>query len=372
MTLRPEVRQLVDLIASPPGERRERLLASVTDWPSLISNAIEWRMVSPLHDVAASAESPLPDQVTGMLAVLTTQRALYALRQTRQLGEILQVFTEAGIAALSYKGPTLAFLATGHLGGREFSDLDLLVHPRDYRKAADVLIAEGFSYSYPPPTRCQLRQAYEVCMVHKERRVIVDLHRSFFADGTAFSLTFERYHRHIICLADQPIPTLDPTELLLLLSVHGSKHCWRELRWIHDLHGLLSRQTFDWPAVLARARKEGAMRSVSLGLTLAHDLFGTPLPELFQASPATRRLVEESKGYLGQEAPGLQRQHLYHWRMFDTLPQRLRYLVWTVFFPHELDLGYVDLPESLYPLYFLIRPYRVVRERLKRGLPRRS
>ena len=366
MPLQHDVQQLVSLLRSAAGTEREGLLAGVQDWPRLIGKAVEWSMVLPLAEVVGSSRQ-MPAEHAATLAEVGTQRALMATRQTWQLNEVLGTLAQAGIPALSYKGPTLAYLAFGHLGAREFCDLDLLVHPADYGRAVKVLANLGFRHGYPPPTRCQLSQAYEVTMVHEERRLSIDLHRSFFADSSVFGLSLQRHTPYQVSLLGRSVSTLEPTELLLLLAVHGTKHCWRRLRWIHDLHGLVERQTICWPTLGAKARAEGATRAVSLGLTLASELFGTGLRPDFAPNPATRRLVEESKAYLGaRRPPDLRRQHRYSWHAADTPAQRVRYLIWTLFFPHELDLAFVDLPESCYPLYFLVRPVRLLQERLLR------
>jgi len=59
-------------------------------------------------------------------------------------GALFPAFQEAGVAALLLKGPGLARLLYTPQEHRAYTDLDLLVEPRDWRRAGEVLAALGF------------------------------------------------------------------------------------------------------------------------------------------------------------------------------------------------------------------------------------
>ncbi len=360
----------MSLLAAASEQEFDVALNSVTCWRSLLDFAVRAKLVLPVQAcLEAAPRSSVPSEVVSALSSLGTQRSLRALQLARQLKEVLGWLDQAGLPVLAYKGPTLALLAFGHVGSRESCDLDLLVRPADYRRAARLLQERGFEFVYPPPTRCQLTQAYEVALVHQDRGISIDLHRAFFSSALEFGLDLDRHRAYSVTMLGHAVPTLAPDELLLLLGVHGAKHCWRELRWVHDLHALLSRHTFPWSELRERARSEGAVRSLSSGLTLAHLLFGTELPREFEPDATTLGLVVCSLRYLNGEPADLRAQHLYHWRVADRMGQRWRYLLWTLFRPHELDLAYLDLPEWCWPVYYLVRPYRLLRQRFRGRRP---
>lgn len=58
------------------------------------------------------------------------------LRRASQLSAILTTLDAAAITALAYKGPALSGQAYGHIGGRLFDDLDILVVPADRTAAS--------------------------------------------------------------------------------------------------------------------------------------------------------------------------------------------------------------------------------------------
>lgn len=55
-----------------------------------------------------------------------------------QLTDILQALLSSGIAAIPFKGPTLAETAYGDLALRSFSDLDFLIHPEDIKPCLEA------------------------------------------------------------------------------------------------------------------------------------------------------------------------------------------------------------------------------------------
>jgi hypothetical protein len=80
----------------------------------------------------------------------------------------------------------------------------------------------------------------------------------------------------------QPIRTLRPEDLLLVLCVHAAKHVWVQLSWLCDIAQLAKSQQLDWNAIQDEARRLGIERIVSLNLFLAHKLLGSPLPPTIQ------------------------------------------------------------------------------------------
>jgi len=62
--------------------------------------------------------------------------------------------------------------------------------------------------------------------------------------------------------------------------VHGTKHRWERLRWICDVAELIRvREDVKWETLMRVAESLGSRHMLSLGLYLAHDVLGAPLPE---------------------------------------------------------------------------------------------
>lgn len=348
---------LVELLKSPDSATS----LTVEQWKLLLSNARENKLLGPTAASVAALDAALvPDEVRDTLSTLSTERTLAALYMTRQLHAVLDLLASRGIAALTYKGIALAQLAFGSLSARETSDLDLLVDPRDFKRAYETLLDDGFRCDYPSPTRHMFRQSYEISLIHPERGINVDLHRAFLPACYPLKLDLSTVTPYSMKLLGREVPTLEPTEHFLVLCAHGSKHGWRELRWIYDLDQLSRRQTIDWVRLWRLAREHRAARAVGVGLELSRRLFDTPLP----TSPISSELIKQTLLQVGGGVPSLAQRHRYQWSVADDWVSRVRYLLWTLFYPHQRDLDFVDLPTSLWPLYYVVRPFRTASERL--------
>jgi hypothetical protein len=100
------------------------------------------------------------------------------------------------------------------------------------------------------------------------------------------------------------------------------------------------------------------------GVLLANWLFDTPIPEpvqeLLKTEPVAYRMADRSlKFILNDELTGEELgkvRHIFHWM---ELKKGLRYK-WNVFTNHLLvpeDWVELPLPDVLYPLYFVMRPF---------------
>lgn len=142
---RPEA-ELLLLCASPlkNEERAARvgqLLDENPDWNFLHDLAESHRLTPLLY---WELKSTRPDLISPLLADRFERNMRNSLFLTGELLRILDLFEREGIAAIPFKGPTLAVTAYDNLALRRFDDLDILVRPEDVWRARDVMLREGF------------------------------------------------------------------------------------------------------------------------------------------------------------------------------------------------------------------------------------
>ena len=58
--------------------------------------------------------------------------------------ECVNLLADNGVEHVVLKGPIFALQAYHNLSLRQFSDLDILIHPKDFPKVYDLLEASGF------------------------------------------------------------------------------------------------------------------------------------------------------------------------------------------------------------------------------------
>ncbi len=252
------------------------------DWAYLLDTAHRHGVLPLLHTHLRNLPG-VPGPVRERLQTHTQANAARNLFLTGELLRLLPLFDAHGIAALPFKGPTLAALAYGSLSLREFGDLDLLVPEAKLRKAKALLVERGYrvQYDLSPRQEAAYLRTIRQLPLSRDDGCIVELHAALTPRSFAFPLDVEQLwrRRDTVALLGRAIPAPCPEDLLLILCMHGAKHLWKNLGWICDVAELLRVcPHLDWPLVRRRARAVRGRRMLDLGLGLARRVLGAPAP----------------------------------------------------------------------------------------------
>ncbi len=210
------------------------------------------------------------------------------LRRSLMLGaellRVMDLLQSAGIQAIPYKGPTLAALAYGDLGMREFGDLDLLVAHDEIERAQQIM--QGLDYQTQPRTpggqTPQQQVPGQYIFFRDQDRYLVELHteRTLRYFPKPLNIALLRGRLQPAPIGGRTVPTLGMEDLLNFLCVHGSKHFWNRIQWISDIAELVDGgRAPNLSAALDRANEFGSRRMLLLGLRLADELLGACIPE---------------------------------------------------------------------------------------------
>ncbi|HET7458474.1 MAG TPA: nucleotidyltransferase family protein [Gemmatimonadaceae bacterium] len=359
------------------GDRAARVAAVAeardVDWDALLRLARPHGMIPLVADALGEAGVAPPAVRAGLERALrdNVRRNVFL---TAELLKLLALLEARGVPAVPYKGPALAALLYGNVGLRQFGDLDVLVHDRDLLRARDLLLASGYSL-FAPWTRAQ-QFNHEVNLVGVDGKLRVDVHGELFPQSVLAldpDGVWTRLRR--TPLAGREVPSFSAEDLFLVLCVHADTHLWERLAWIADIARLVDvERGLDWSLLFERARASGSARIVSLGIVLAAELLAAPVPESVasraRAGLAVRALAADVLGRLfrdepeGEAAKDLARS-VFQLRSRERLRDRVRLLAT----PNEGDWERFPLPAPLYPLYYLLRPLRLL---AKYGAGRRA
>jgi putative nucleotidyltransferase-like protein len=355
----------------------------LTDWNRLLVMAAAHGMRPLLCRflVGQTVVCPQPEQTKACskLQEFTQRNLRKNLRMTGELIILIRMFAEHGVNIIPFKGPTLAALAYGDLGLREFGDLDLLIAKTDFLKAKELLIARG----YQPEVTLNARQAAvfaEACNVmafwHPEKEISVELHWELSPKYLPFSPDPERLRERMVPShpGGQAVMTLSPEDLLVYLCAHGAKHVWEKLIWIADVAGLIHRHSnLDWRRVYDLAVEQRCERVLFLGLRLACDMTGVSAPpkieKLMESDPESGRLAAKIIDRLlsdstSRSSPSA--DSLFIYRMQRRWPDKIRSLARMAITPSAADwLSYPKLRRFPWA-YSLLRPLRLM-SKLVRG-----
>lgn len=298
--LGPE-QELLILCARPAvgdGEIARRFqgaLRGARDGPGLIQDADRHGLVPHLHRwVKASGEGgALP-----RLGALQESQAVHARRGLLTADELvrsLRLLSTRGISVIPYRGPALALLLYGDAAQRQFVDASLLVHPEDLPQVHEVLGAQG----YLSERKSLSGQSHE-SLSNESLGLCLELHWALAPRPFSYRMDLEGIWQRAVpmMLAGESVRTLSPEDLLLTLCVHGGRHRWERLGWVADVAALLARQTsLEWGDLETRVQAAGCEWMLWLGILLAHDVLGAPVPEAALQGvcrdPAVSRLARE-------------------------------------------------------------------------------
>lgn len=342
--LRPEQQLLLDSarreVAPDAAARIGAALAGALDWAYLVELAEDHRIV-PL--VSRSLRQLAPERVPAdALQYLSAgARAIGAhnLGHTARLLEILAELERRAIVAMPLKGPALAVQVYGDLSLRSFGDLDILIRQRDFPRAVETLDALGYHPGRPLNSPAEFaaypRRYHDYKLFGPGQALMVELQWKVIQFPFSFPPDVEGWWERLesLRLGGREVRSLDPESLLLMLCVHGSKHLWERLSWICDVAELLrGHPELDWERLQARARTWGVARMLRLGLNLAHELLGAPLPasvgEEIARDPQIAPLTREVLGALfllgGDSAAAEHIRPMFYLAMLERRRDRLR------------------------------------------------
>ena len=195
--------------------------------------------------------------------------------------EIKKLLARDGIPLILLKGPHLAHAVYDHPQERLYGDLDILVKPRDFRRAAGILAANRFSLvgmdERSPATFFQTNH----WIFRARTGQFIELHRGFAGLGrhrVDLDAWFGRAETFQYGLT--AAQGLSSEDLLCHLCLHIGKGFFYliEPKHIMDLDRIVRRRTIDWDAFVTRCREARACTIAFYCLSAASARYGTPVP----------------------------------------------------------------------------------------------
>ena len=192
----------------------------------------------------------------------------------------------------------------------------------------------------------------------------------FYSIGFDVNEFFER--ACVVTIEGQRLRTLCDQDLMLVLCVHAAKHAWKQISWLCDIVQLArSRCDLDWAALQAKAESLGIMRIVAVTFLLAHKLLGAELPEELGIEMQRQKLWRSVSCSLIVAEEEFDPESLAYFRLMMELRERRRDRVafwWRLLVtPGAGEWSAVRLPGPLFPLYRVVRVFRLAGNCLRRS-----
>ena len=339
------------------------------DWTALIRTALAHGVAGLLcRHLLTALDGELPADIrAAAIAYIAEARERHAAG-VAQLQDLLAAFATVGVSAIPFKGPALAEMVYAEPALRGFRDLDILIAAADIAAVMGVLAARGYQSQYPD-LRARDRRAYHAYngqdILFTPGLLPVEPHWQFGQRTLAAPIDMVAMLRRSvqIPLSGRPIRVLSPEDSVLACAYHGSKEEWASLRGVVDMAELLRAfPALDWDVLLHRAQAAGLQRMLLLGVCLARDLLGAPIPATVGQHIAADRMCQDLAARVRAKlfANGAVERSIFEfsafrWHMRERLRDRLRYAGATICTPRVHHFGILALPAWLGFLYPVIK-----------------
>lgn len=269
---------------------------------------------------------------------------------------------------------------------RTSRDLDVMVPEEDLQKAGRILTGLGYAREENPYHRTPLRRKFynlieqEKHEVYHRESVCIELHwKENFQTEESFDSQWEKRREELIL--GRRIAILGDDDRYPALVIHAAEHGFYRLRWLMDLYELQKKPGFDWEPVWRQMHARGVGELLLQTLLVMYRLDLPGLKDIAWEGVSLRReeqgvclTVSDELADTGRRAAALceavyplwqrevQRSETL-WKDYDRLlpvcmvrKTPLQKLLLT-FGPSTHELELIDLPDPLFWLYFIIRPF---------------
>jgi hypothetical protein len=352
------------------AERTRETLTRPLDWKRVINLAKHHGVVPQIHRSLSDFRDIAPPDSIEVLRQSQQANARHTLWLTRELLRILEKLELCSVAVLPYKGPVLAEILYGNLSMRQFSDLDLLIHSSDLPRVKSALAELGYEpgIDLTQQEQCDyLKSGYEYTFDGKQGRNLVEVQWRILPRFYSVDFDVDRFFQRAVprTVSGMTLRTLCAEDLLLVLCAHAAKHAWQQLSWLCDIAELARSQQIDWNAVEERSKRLGIQRIVAISFALAHQLLeGAPSKLCLGGGVGSiENLTNEIIPMLAEGVDHNTESIPYFWLMIrvrERWRDRIKFLWRLILTPSIGEWSAIRLPAQLFPLYRVVRIFRLL------------
>ncbi|MEW9052636.1 MAG: nucleotidyltransferase family protein [Neobacillus sp.] len=302
---------------------------------------------------------------------------------TAEMEEISNLFTKNQQRSIVLKGPVLGKDLYGDISLRTCRDIDILVPITDLHHVNNLLLKRGYvreeAFQFDPRFIDWKWRHHHTTYYQPYSKVKLEIHwrlNSGPGREPSFNELWERKRTSL--QAEYPVNYLSKEDLFYFLVTHGARHGWSRIRWLMDIHELVSQNKMDWVRSIKLLKEFQSLHLGGQALILSSKLLNTSLQEEILALTelkAATRLAQDTIFYFEKMIslhtdPLPEYVESYHNKYLFSLKStrnKILYLL-SILYPSITDVNTIKLPNYLFLLYFPLRPFLLIIRKTRKHL----
>ncbi len=293
---------------------------------------------------------------------------------TAEATRLWQVFDTKKIKAIPYKGFELSNHLYGDENSRQFDDIDILIQPDEIETFSGVLKELGYTANKKFEGRKKKAYQFWECeldFVQKHTNITVELHWAVAPRYLSDRALLDRlWNGENIKEEKGKFPHIMDPEMFLLLLIHnGLKHHFDRLSNIMDMLVLWKKINRGPNSLLSKINASNLdkiffqFKFLSINkLEIPESLFSSneSLSKTASVNSSQSKNLKDTR-LLDKIQAGERSFYLclWQWNMLENYKQKFIYAYKLLFVPNEYDWKKINLRDSFYLLYYVLRPLRL-------------
>lgn len=340
------------------------------NWTRLIELAERHRLLPQLYKSIKDISLAIPIDIPAALKEKYFAQTEHVIRLASEGVKISMLFNQQGIRNILLKGPFLSEQIYGDVALRPSRDIDILVLPESLELVHELLLKEGYKMVYPDFTLSKRQKRFyqkhknQFAFRNPQSGILIEVHWRLFSQTSLLPIPIDKVFAESQeqILAGKSIRVLSSKHNFEFLCLHGSIHQWFRLLWLKDIAQILGEGLVNIDDVLIEARKNSIEKPILQAITLVNHFFGTDYPIEPKSTRAVKSIViHAATAIISDEKITL--SHKFSRFRFPIYKMKLKsgffykMTCWSILQPNFNDWKLVKLPDSLFFLYFPLRPF---------------
>ena len=371
--LNPEQRLLITICSSQNTENIEEAkqwLAKPFNWDQLIMLSERHRLLPMLYRNIKEISSSVPVEIPQILKDKFQYQTQHVMKLASEGIRLSCKLNQEGVSNILLKGPFLSEQLYGDATLRPSRDIDILVLPENIERVDEIILSEGYRMVYPDFTLSRKQRNYyqknknQYAYRNPDNGCLVELHWRLFSQRNLFPITTEKVFAESQeqVMAGNQIRVLSTNHCLEYLCLHGSLHQWFRLLWLRDIAQMLADENLNLNEALLQAKKNCNERPIEQAAYLSNLFFGTNIPINLKSKKTLNSIASHAETAIISDE-GLTLSHkinrlripIYKMKIKPGIAYKLS--CWSILQPNFNDWKLVKLPDSIFFLYFPLRPF---------------